>query len=105
MPCCAVSCRVGGEAAPLPPAANALLDKGGYPLLPRLWAKGLGTRTPKSQTELRERVRRAAIQFVYEEELAVSLLAEHCTAGCTVRTAQGVSVAVVSCCHQHNTFC
>jgi hypothetical protein len=62
----------GGECAPLPPAAHALLDKGGLPLLPRLWERELGSRTPKDQAALRERVRRAAIQAVYEGELAVS---------------------------------
>jgi hypothetical protein len=64
----------GGLAAPLPPAAQALVAAGGYPLLPRLWDRELGTRTPKNQAELRERVRTAAIQYVYEEELQVSVV-------------------------------
>jgi hypothetical protein len=61
----------GGLAAPLPAAAQALVAAGGYPLLPRLWGRELGTRTPKNQAELRERVRTAAIQYVYKEELQV----------------------------------
>ena len=61
----------GGSCAPLPPAAQALVSSGGYPLLPRLWARELGYRTPKHQADLRDRVRRAAIQAIYEQELQV----------------------------------
>lgn len=64
----------GGECAPLPPAAQSLLSAGGFPLLPRLWDRELGTRTSKNQAELRERVRQAAIQYVYEQELQVGLV-------------------------------
>jgi hypothetical protein len=66
------ACCTGGDCAPLPPGAKALVDAGGYPLLPRLWARELGGRTPKNQADLRERVRLAAIQLIYEEELQVS---------------------------------
>lgn len=64
-------CCTGGNCARLPPGAKALVDAGGYPLLTRLWARELGGRTSKNQADLRERVRLAAIQYIYEEELQV----------------------------------
>ena len=66
----------GGACAPLPPAAQSLVEAGGWPLLPRLWGRELGRHTPSAQADLRERVRLAAIQFIYEQELQVGVYVE-----------------------------